>query len=166
MPTITPGPLVIQVAFDGFESANASGGYGWLGPWQSTGPFVIGGEDPHAGDWQLDLSSGVDLLSTKFVSRMADLAAYDDVHLRFWSRLSRVAIGSQAIIYVSPGIGRDWREAKRFSMVESDGIYHLYDIDLSGFGMSDGSTVGFSAVMDPATDEWRIDDVELVGVAR
>lgn len=90
MPTNTPGPLVIQLAFDGFESANASGGYGWLGPWQSSGPFVIGDEDPHAGDWQLDLFSGVDLLSTNFVYRMADLAAYDDVHLRFWSRLSRV----------------------------------------------------------------------------
>ena len=166
MPTNTPVPLVIQLAFDDFESANASGGYGWLGPWQSSGPFVIGDEDPHAGDWQLDLFSGVDLLSTNFVYRMADLAAYDDVHLRFWSRLSRVTIVSQANIYVSPGIGRDWREAKRFSMVESDGIYHLYDIDLSGFGMSDGSTVGFYAAMDPATGRWRIDDVELVGVAR
>ena len=160
MPTNTPAPLVIQLAFDGFESANASGGYGWLGPWQSTGPFVIGGEDPHAGDWQLDLSSG------NFVYRMADLTAFDDVHLRFWSRLSRVNIGSQAIIYVSPGIGREWREAKRFSMVESDGISHLYDIDLSGFGMSDGSAVGVYAVMDPTTDGWHIDDVELVGVAR
>ena len=164
MPTNTPGPLVIQLAFDGFESANASGGYGWLGPWQSIRPFVIGGEDPHAGDWQLDLLSGV--LSANLVYRMANLAAYDDVHLRFWSRLSRVTIGSQATIYVRPGIDRDWREAKRFSMVESDGIYHLYDIDLSGFGMSDGSTLGFYAVMDPATDGWRIDDVELVGVAR
>ena len=76
-PTPTPAPYV-TLAFDDFESADANGGSGWLGPWQSTAPLAISGEMPHSGSWQQNLSSGV------FAYRAADLSVQERVHLRFW----------------------------------------------------------------------------------
>jgi peptidoglycan/xylan/chitin deacetylase (PgdA/CDA1 family) len=158
-PTPTPTPAYTRLAFDDFESGGTDGGSGWLGPWQSVGPFVTSGEAPHAGDWQLDLSSGV------FVYRAADLAADERVHLRFWSRLSRLDASHQAIVVVSPGGGLGWEAVKEFTMAESDGMYHLYDIDLSGIEMSDSFAVGFYSLIDPLTDQWHVDDIELVTMA-
>jgi len=48
------------------------------------------------------------------------------------------------------------------SNADADGAYHLCDIDLSGIDMSTGLVVGFYGLLDPATDVWHIDDVELV----
>ncbi len=157
-PTATPVPYV-TVASDDFESAGTDGGSGWLGPWQSTGPFMASGEAPHAGNWQLDLSSGI------FVSRSVNLAGRENVHLRLWSRLSRLDTSHRAVVLISSDGGLGWEVAKEFTAAESDGVYHLYDIDLSGVEMSDSFTVGFYREMDPLTDQWHVDDVELVTAA-
>jgi hypothetical protein len=156
--TPTPTPTYTRVASDDFESGSADGGSGWLGPWQSTDPFVTSGEAPHAGDRQLDLSSG------SFVYRMADLAAYEKVHLRFWSRLTLLDTSHQALVLVRPGGGLTWDVVKEFTVTEGDGVYHLYDIDLTGIEMSDSFAVGFYRVMDPLSEQWHIDDVEMGGV--
>ena len=63
---------------------------------------------------------------------------------------------------INRGEGLDWQVIKELSDVEADGAYHLYDIDLSGIEMSAGFLVGFYSLLDPATDIWYIDDVELV----
>ena len=149
----------VTVASDGFESGGASGGSGWLGPWQSLGPFVTSGEAPHAGDWQLDLSSSI------YVLREADLAAQEKVRLRFWSRLSRPDTSHRAVVAVSSDSGVNWEVAKEFTAAESDGVYRLYDIDLSGIEMSDSFTVGFFRQFDALIDQWHVDDVELVAAA-
>lgn len=159
-PTPIPTPAYTRVAFDDFESGSADGGSGWLGPWQSTDPFITSGEAPHAGDLQLDLSSG------RFVYRMADLAAYEKVHLRFWSRLTLLDTSHRALVLVRPGGSLTWDVAKEFTMTESDGVYNLYDIDLTGIEMSDSFAVGFYRVMDPLGEQWHIDDVELGAFVR
>lgn len=159
-PTPIPTPAYTRVAFDDFESESADGGSGWLAPWRSTDPFITSGGAPHAGDRQLDLSSG------RFVFRMADLAAYEKVHLRFWSRLTLLDASHQALVLVRPGGGLTWEVAKEFTMTESDEMYHLYDIDLTGMGMSDSFAVGFYRLMDPLGEQWHIDDVELGGFVR
>ena len=157
MPTPTPTPApYVTLAFDDFESADAAGGSGWLGAWQSTASFATSGDMPHAGNWQQDLSSGV------FTYRAADLSGQERVHLRFWSRLSRAAPSHRAFVLVSRGEGLGWQVVKELSDAEADGAYHLYDIDLSGIEMSAGFLVGFYSLLDPATDIWYIDDVELV----
>lgn len=154
-PTPTPAPAYTRVAFDDFESGGPEGGSGWLGPWQSTGPFVTSGDAPYAGSWQMDISSGL------FSSRSADLAAQQNVHLRFWSRLSRVDLSHRAIVFISGDSGLTWQVVKELTWAESDGVYRLYDIDLSGFVMSANFAVGFYRLMSPLTDRWHIDDVEL-----
>ena len=152
-PTPTPTIAFAQLAFDGFESADASGGSGWLGPWLSTGPFVTSSDAPHEGDWQLDIPPGL------FVYRPADLTGQGNVHLRFWSRLRLE--GSDRAFVVASFTRDDWQLIKEFTPVEGDGVYRMYDIDLSGFEMTDGFVVGFYSLLGPESDPWHIDDVEL-----
>jgi hypothetical protein len=148
-PTNAPAPVFTRLAFDGFESADASGGSGWLGPWLSTGPFVTSSDAPHSGDWQLDIPPGL------FVYRSADLTGQENVHLRFWSRLRLE--GSDRAFVVASFAGNGWQSVMEFTPAEGDGVYHFYDIDLSGFEMSDNFVVGFFSQI----DSWHIDDVEL-----
>ncbi len=152
-PTPTPSIAFAQLAFDGFESADDGGGFGWLGPWLSTGPFVTSGEDPHEGDWHLVVPPGL------FVYRALDLTGQENVHLRFWSRLSLEG-SDRAFLFVSP-TRDDWQLVKEFTLVEGDGVYRMYDIDLSEFEMSDNFALGFFSLLGPQSDPWHIDDVEL-----
>ena len=152
-PTPTPTIAFAQLAFDGFESGDDSGGFGWLGPWQSNGPFVASGEDPHEGDWHLVVPPGL------IVYRALDLTDQNGVHLRFWSRLNLEG-SDRAFVLVSP-TRDDWRLVKEFTPVEGDGVYRMYDIDLSGFEMSDNFVVAFYSLLGSQSDPWQIDDVEL-----
>ncbi len=152
-PTNAPAPVFTRLASDGFESGDASGGFGWLGPWQSNGPFVASGEDPHEGDWHLVVPPGL------FVYRALDLTDQEGVHLRFWSRLSLE--GSDRAFVLVSSMKYGWQFVKEFTPVEGDGEYRLYDIDLSGMQMSDSFTLGFYSLLGPQSDPWHIDDVEL-----
>lgn len=153
-PTPTPAPAFTRLAFDGFESADASGGSGWLGPWQTTGVFVTAGGTAYSGGYQLDMSF------PGFVWRVANLAGQENVHLRFWSRLANLQTTGQAVVAVSSG-GTQWQIVKWFTPEESDGVYRLYDIDLSGMQMTDSFTLAFYSQMEPLADRWDVDDVEL-----
>ncbi len=150
-----PLPLV-TIAYDGFESGGNDGGSGWQGTWWHVGgPFVTGSDAPHSGSRQLELSSGA------YIYRSADLSGQGEVHLRFWSRLSGLDPSDQAHVLVSPGIGLPFQVVEEFTATESDGVYHLYDIDLSALPMTAGFIVGFYSLMDSPSDQWHIDDVEL-----
>ena len=111
----------------------------------------------HSGSYQLDMSfSG-------FVYRVADLAGQENVHLRFWARLGNLQVPGQAVVGVSDGA--QWEIVKEFTLAESDGLYHLYDIDLSHMAMSGSFTVAFQSQLAPLTSQWDVDDVELVTLA-
>jgi len=57
--------------------------------------------------------------------------------------------------------GVDWQVVGELFDADADGVYRQYDIDLSGIDTSQGLLVGFYGLLDPATDVWHIDDVEL-----
>lgn len=108
---------------------------------------------PYAGRWHLAPSSA------GLISRAADLAAYENVHLRFWSRLSSFEHPNWAFVL----IGNDevqWQAVKQFTEADSDGVYHLYDIDLSEIAMSDSFFLGFYTSVPPLSGQWHVDDVE------
>ena len=45
---------------------------------------------------------------------------------------------------------------------DDDGVYHFYDIDLSPYTMSSGFSIGFAAYMSSASDNFYVDDLEIV----
>src|SRR3990172_3038120 len=155
LPTPTPSPVITRLAFDDFESGDGSGGAGWLGPWQPSGSYAISGDAPHAGAWQLDLSLG------GAVSRVTNLAGHQDVHLRFWARLSPSNAWSRAFVTVDSR-GDGWDLIWQFRDGDGDGVYRRYDIDLSGIEIAHDLTVTFYGVLNPFADRWHVDDVELV----
>ncbi len=155
-PTPTPAPSCPALAWDGFESGSG-GGCGWLGPWMLSGVLGVSGGSPHGGSWQADLSSPV------LLSRSLDLTGRQGVHLRFWARLSSLEDTDTAMVMVSSD-GFNRQTVKRFTAAEADGVYRFYDIDLSGFAMTSGFTVYFYGMLDSASDQWLLDDVELAVV--
>ncbi len=156
-PAVTPQPYMI-LASDGFESGGSGGGSGWLASWLSSASFVLTGEAPYAGDWALDLSSPIVVL------RAVNLAGQENPHLRFWARLDSFGASDRATVVVRRNYG-GLQAVMEFTEAESDGLYRLYDIDLSGIEGSGSFEVGFFSGMDSLTSRWNVDDVEVVSVA-
>jgi hypothetical protein len=109
---------------------------------------------PYAGQWHLAPSSA------GIVSRAADLAAYENVHLRFWARVSSFEQSDFAFVLIGNNEVQ-WQAVKQFTAADSDGVYHIYDIDLSGIAMSDNFFVGFYTSVAPLSGKLHVDDVEL-----
>ena len=151
-PQVTPPPATPdpRIAWDDFEFG-AAGGAGWLGPWQLNGAWLTAEDGPHAGGWHLRVFSPL------IISRWADLSGRENVHLRFWSKLNSPA---QAHVLVSSD-GLEWQYALTNVSEGGDGVYRLYDIDLSGVVTSANFGIGFYGPTN-VLYRWYIDDVELV----
>ncbi|GAG33118.1 unnamed protein product, partial [marine sediment metagenome] len=105
-----------------------------------------------------------DLSFSGLVHRVADLAGHENVHLRFWARLSSLQASGRAVVAVSSD-GNEWQVVKEFTLAEGDGLYHLYDIDLSGIVASDSFSVAFYSQLAHLGSQWHLDDVEFVALA-
>jgi peptidoglycan/xylan/chitin deacetylase (PgdA/CDA1 family) len=156
-PSPMPSPVYTRLAFDDFESGGRSGGSGWLGPWQTSDPFVTTSCIPHSGGFCLDLSLG------GFYQRAVNLSGRRNVHLRFWARLSDLEPGRTALVAVLAA-GGQLQVVKEFTAAEGDGEYRPYDIDLSGVPMSSDFSVVFESQLAVLRSRWHLDDVELVTV--
>ena len=149
------------IASDGFESRNYSGGSGaWAGAWQAQGDVRIsswGGA--HSGTAYALLRR-----STGQLQRTVSLAGATGVSLRFWARVRSFEGSDQALVLVSPD-GVNFTPVKTFGAADSDNTYHFYEIDLSGFAMTDTFVIRFDAEMSGRRDYLYVDDVEVYGVA-
>ena len=65
-----------------------------------------------------------------------------------------------ARVMVSPD-GTNWTTVKTWTGADSDGIYKLVDIDLSGFTMTSRFFIAFEGNMSSAGDRLFIDDIEI-----
>ena len=148
----------VTIASDGFESKSFSGGTGWLGSWTKAGDASVQSKDgPHSGAYHVRLKR-----STGYIERSVDLSGASNVTLRFWSKLRSFKTSETAVVKVSPD-GVSFTAVKTFTSAESDGTYNSYEIDLSGYAMTDNFTIAFDAEMGAGKGKWYIDDVEIVG---
>ncbi len=72
---------------------------------------------------------------------------------------------SDAAFVVISGANSTLQVVMDLTQAENDGVYHFYDIDLSGFEMTDSFVVGFYSFMGSPGAQWHIDDVELAAPA-
>ena len=66
----------------------------------------------------------------------------------------------RAHVLVSPD-GVNFTAVHEFTRDDSDGLYHFYEIDLSGLAATSTFHLAFDANMSSRRDYWYVDDIEL-----
>jgi len=150
----------LPIATDGFESGTFSGGTGWSGPWTNSGDVSIrtNVDGPEEGMSHVRLRR-----STGYLQRTVNLSGAQNVHLTFWAKVRSFEGSDKALVKVSPG-GVSFTTVKVFSSADSNNTYRYYDLDLSGFAMTDTFSIAFDAEMSSTNDYWFIDNIQITGV--
>ena len=146
------------IASEDWESGGFSGGAGWLSAWT-----VQGGSDaavttqntPFAGVNHLRLRS-----SDGYVSRVVNLSGNSEVHLSFYAKVQSFEGSDSATAQVSPD-GTNWTTVKTWTSADSDGVYKLVDIVLSGFSRTSQFSIAFEGNMSSKGDRLLIDNIEV-----
>ena len=157
LPTATPIPANL-IATENWESGGQSGGTGWLDPWTFQGgndASVTSLNSPFEGTNHLRLQS-----SDGYVQREVNLSGQTGVHLTFYAKVESLEGSDSALAQVSSD-GVNWTTVKTWTSADSDGVYRLVDIDLSGFTMSSQFFVAFQGDMSNNGDRILIDKIQL-----
>lgn len=156
-----PGGNPGSLAFDGFESRNFSGGTGsWVGSWITSGDINLrwNRDGPHSGSGHVRLRRG-----TGYIERGVDLSGASSVHLTFWAKVSSFESGDRAEVWVSPD-GVNYTLVRTLTSADGNNVYRFFDIDLSGFAMTSNFRIAFDADMNATSDNFYVDDIDVVGV--
>ena len=97
------------------------------------------------------------------LQRRARLRNASNVHLKFWAKVSSFEGADSADVEVSLG-GGVFATVKTFTAADSDGLWHLHDLDLSGLALPATFKVVFDANMSAIDDSWYLDDIRIDGV--
>jgi len=157
-PTPTPMPAPVVIATENWELGSFSGGSGWLNSWSVEGgndAMVTSQNGPFEGTFHLRLRS-----SDGLVRRDVNLSGKTGVHLTFYAKVEGFEGSDSAIAKVSSD-GTNWATVKTWSSADSDRVYELVDIDLSGFTMSDQFFIAFEGNMNNPSDRLLIDNIEV-----
>lgn len=156
-----PGGQPTSLAFDGFESRNFSGGTGsWIGSWMTSGDIALQWrrDNPHTGDGHVRLRR-----STGYMERRVDLTGASSVRLTFWAKVSSFESGDRAEVWVSPN-GVNYTLVRTLTSADGNNVYRFFDIDLSGFAMTNNFRIAFDADMNATSDYLYVDDIDVIGV--
>ncbi len=146
-----------NLAADGFESGNFSGGTGsWVAGWSNGGDVRVqtnGG--PHSGSRHVRLRK-----SNAFLRRTVNLLGAQGVHLNYWGKARRFGGSDQVLVKVSID-GGPFTTVETITSADSDNTYHPHDIDLSALSMTSNVRIEFDSNMNKGV--FFIDDVEIMG---
>ena len=144
------------IAEEDFENGDWAGGEGWLGDWTHTGSSsVTSSGTPYGGSYHLMLQS-----TDGYAARATDLSGQSVAHLQFWAKVDSFEGGDYASCLVSSD-GSDWSTVYTWDNNNDDNTYHYYDIDLSGYEMTDEFWIAFNAGMSREDDYFYVDDISI-----
>ncbi len=153
---IWPATDVKLMAEEDFESGDWSGGTGWLGDWTHTGfSNVTAAGAPYDGNYHLMLQS-----TDGYAARAADLSTESIAHLQFWAKVDAFEGGDFAYCLVSSD-GASWDTVYTWDNTDDDNTYHYYDIDLSGYDLTEEFWIAFQAGMSKEDDYFYVDDISI-----
>ena len=98
--------------------------------------------------------------SDGYVQRDVNLSGQTGVHLTFYAKVESFEGSDGALAQVSSD-GVNWTTVKTWTGADSDGVYRLVDIDLSGFIMTSQFFVAFQGDMSNNGDRILIDKIQL-----
>jgi hypothetical protein len=151
----------IQLARDTFESGDFLGGTGWVGTagWVASGQAAAVQTDaPHGGLWHARLRSG-NQISRRFRLKRASA----DIRVTFWAKVVSYEAGDQALVQLSVD-GGPLQTIRTFTSADSDGAYHLVDVDITALATGTPIKLVFDGNGDAADDQIFIDDIRITGL--
>jgi len=148
---------VFPIASDGFESANWTGGGGWVGGWTVSGDAsILTSAGPQSGSRHVRLRR-----STGDIKRAVNLSAVQGaVKVRFWAKVNSFEGSDKAEVKVSPN-NSTWTVVKTFTSADSNNIYQQHEVTLPA-PLSSVYYIRFDAGMSGSDDHWYIDGIEVV----
>jgi Flp pilus assembly pilin Flp len=150
------GGIATTKAKDDFESGDWNGGNGWLYSWNYSGEAaIIDTATPYQGLYHLRLRS-----NTGYVERVVDLSSAISARLRFRAKANSFDAGEEAYCLISDN-DVDWTTVHTWVNGDDDNEYHFFDIDLSGYNLTNEFWIAFSANMGQTTDYFYVDNLEI-----
>ncbi len=158
--TLVPQPVFAQTttaAYDDWESANLSGGVGWLDAnWSTSGTAGASNASPYAGTYSLRLTGLSAANSAAW--RRVNLSGYTGVHLQFWWKSSGLDSGEYARVLINNGTSTQvWQAANTTN-------YTFVDIDLSGYAMTANFEIRIATNANATNEYVYVDELAIIGV--
>ncbi|MCH9036134.1 MAG: hypothetical protein IH860_02280, partial [Chloroflexi bacterium] len=154
----TLSTILPPIASDDFESGGALGGSGWLGPWNFDGDAKIEKkDDPHQGSFHLRLKR-----TNGHADRSLDLFGKSSVRVQFWAKAEQFKSGDTATLSASTD-GITYQTVETWTISDSDGQYHFFDIELPASSFSSTSFIAFDSNMSDNKAKFFIDELIVIG---
>ncbi|MCH8088603.1 MAG: hypothetical protein IH955_01155 [Chloroflexi bacterium] len=154
----TLSTILPAIASDDFESGGASGGSGWLGPWNFDGDAKVEQKDePHQGSFHLRLKR-----TNGHADRDLDLFGKNSVRVQFWAKADKFSSGDTATLSASTD-GITYEIVETWTISDSDGEYHFFDIELPASSYSSTSFIAFDSNMSDKKAKFFIDELIVIG---
>jgi hypothetical protein len=148
-----------QVAYDGFESGDFSGGVGWKAAWYKQGAptKVVSTEGPYAGAYHLKMQG-----RNGYVERSVNLVSYSTARLTLYAKVNSFEGSDFADLLVSSD-GVNWHVLRSFTVADSDDAYHYYDFNITQYGLSDNFYVAVDTEMSSNSNDYLyFDEIKIV----
>ncbi|MCH7997607.1 MAG: hypothetical protein IIB11_07530 [Chloroflexi bacterium] len=154
----TLSTILPAIASDDFESGGASGGSGWLGPWNFDGDAKISSAGkPHQGSFHLRLKR-----TNGHADRDLDLFGKNSVRVQFWAKADKFSSGDTTTLSASTD-GITYEIVETWTISDSDGEYHFFDIELPASSFSSTSFIAFDSNMSKKKAKFFIDELIVIG---
>ncbi|MGE0142402.1 MAG: S8 family serine peptidase [Planctomycetota bacterium] len=152
---VTAGGGEVQIAFDGFESGNFTGGTGWAAGWAASGDVSLLTSGAATGTRVARLRRGNGLLR-----RQVNLSGVTGAKLIFNARFNSFESSDTLAVRYSTN-GSTFTTLRTFVNGEDDNVYRRYELPLSS--VSSTVVIEFDANMSATNDQAYVDDVEVRG---
>jgi hypothetical protein len=144
-----------NLAQDGFESGNGTGGTGWGGNWAFAGAAsVVSTGTPKTGTYHLQLTG-----NTGLATRAVNLSGVTNARLAFDWKASSFEAGETAVVEIYDGTS--WIAVQTITDGQDDNIYRHSDISLSGYTLGSSFQVRIRSLMSAADDVLYIDNLKI-----
>jgi len=154
IPRLAYNLTCITSSYDGFESGNWSGGYGWSDVWYQEGDSsIVTTGTTHNGTYHLRLRRG-----NAWVERSVN-NLYDVVNttVSLWAKVNSFESGEYSYMYFWDG---NWNLIKTWSNDDDDNTYHYYEFNLSGYHLGN-NIIAFESDMSGTGDYFYVDDLTI-----
>jgi len=153
-PSLTYNYTCWNRTYDGFESGDFSGGYGWADAWYTDVDVTITSSDnPYNGSYHMRLIKGQGFVKRP-VNNLYETDP-DQTYVGFWAKARSFEPGEEAYFYFWDG---SYHLLQTWTTDNADNIYHYYQFNLSEYKLGN-NMVGIEAHMGGGDDYLYIDDI-------
>jgi hypothetical protein len=152
-----------EVAFDGFESGDGTGGTGpWTGDWTFSGEYDVNTSGEYEGTYHLRLrNDSNEIPGDGYAERQVNLSTTTLPYLQFWAKLNDFEQNDNDHIDIRVSTnGTDWDILETLDWDDDDNTYRFHQYDLTSYGTPATFYVSFDMFGDNSSDTFWVDNIE------